>query len=55
LLCKRSKQWVPCTISPVFFFTKQLKYMIYSKRSHNSVNKRYLRPHFLKFSVLQSL
>ena len=55
LRCKRSKQWGPYTVNPVFFFTKQFKYAVYSKRCHNSVNKHYLRPYFLKFSVLQSL
>jgi len=55
LHCKRSKQCGPCKVNPVFFFTKQLKYAVYSKRYRNSVNKRYLRPHFLKFSMLQSL
>jgi len=38
LRCKRSKQWGPCTVNPVFFLTKQFKSAVYLRRSR--VNKR---------------
>jgi hypothetical protein len=46
LRCKRSKQWGPCIVNPVFFFTKQLKSTVYLKRSRNRsrVNKQTLSP-----------
>jgi len=40
LRCKRSKQWGPCTVNPVFFFTKQFISAVYLKRSRSRVNKR---------------